>query len=169
MPPSAPARMPDKGVPLGTHHDKHCPRRQARCQRRPRANHRAACRPLDNIFDHHHLAPVSSHSQTPLDSHHYPAVVCQALPSLPLISLLSTTSHPRPTFSFTTRQYTSMFTAYAGSNMAPLNRSFSLPVSLSDRVSRLKVFSGNAGRDEVSRESIVEAGRFTWVVWLTSR
>jgi hypothetical protein len=34
--------------------------------------------------------------------------------------------------------------------MASLNRSFSLPVSLSDRVSRLKVFSGAAGKDEVS-------------------
>lgn len=34
--------------------------------------------------------------------------------------------------------------------MAPLSRSFSLPVSLSDRVSRLKVFSGAAGKDEVS-------------------
>lgn len=33
--------------------------------------------------------------------------------------------------------------------MAPLNRSFSLPVSLPDRVTRLKVFSGNAGKDEV--------------------
>lgn len=36
--------------------------------------------------------------------------------------------------------------------MAPLNRSFSLPVSLSDRVSRLKVFSGAAGKDEASRD-----------------
>ncbi|EIW67476.1 hypothetical protein TREMEDRAFT_69603 [Tremella mesenterica DSM 1558] len=34
--------------------------------------------------------------------------------------------------------------------MAPMNRSFSLPVSLPDRVSRLKVFSGAAGKDEVS-------------------
>lgn len=34
--------------------------------------------------------------------------------------------------------------------MTPLNRSFSLPVSLTDRVSRLKVFSGAASKDEVS-------------------
>ena len=35
--------------------------------------------------------------------------------------------------------------------MAPLDRSFSLPTSLTDGVSRLKVFSGAAGKDEVSR------------------
>lgn len=34
--------------------------------------------------------------------------------------------------------------------MAPLHRSFSLPVSLSNPVSRLKALSGAAGKDEVS-------------------
>lgn len=34
--------------------------------------------------------------------------------------------------------------------MTPLSRSFSLPTSLSNSVSRLKVFSGNASKDEVS-------------------
>ncbi|WVW84951.1 hypothetical protein I302_106987 [Kwoniella bestiolae CBS 10118] len=37
--------------------------------------------------------------------------------------------------------------------MAPLNRSYSLPVSLSNPVSRLKALSGAAGRDEVSEKN----------------
>ncbi|WWC62835.1 uncharacterized protein I303_105433 [Kwoniella dejecticola CBS 10117] len=37
--------------------------------------------------------------------------------------------------------------------MAPLSRSYSLPVSLSNPVSRLKALSGAAGRDEVSEKS----------------
>ncbi|WWC70998.1 uncharacterized protein I206_104951 [Kwoniella pini CBS 10737] len=37
--------------------------------------------------------------------------------------------------------------------MAPLSRSYSLPVSLSNSVSRLKALSGAAGRDEVSEKS----------------
>lgn len=45
--------------------------------------------------------------------------------------------------------------------MAPLSRSFSLPVSLSDRVSRLKVFSGAAGKDEVSPASLTQQSTLT--------
>jgi len=58
--------------------------------------------------------------------------------------------HPRPFTNYFNTLFPPTKSWSPALIMAPLYRSFSLPVSLSDRISRLKVFSGAAGKDEVS-------------------